>query len=206
MKHRLFPCLLAGLVLLSCVGVAGAAGRDGDRDDRDHDRREHRHRHDQPLTSEQIDQSLELLRRIDAEAADRVARLRQEDPERVEAELRRQIPRLEGFLALRRYDPQMYELRVEDYRLARESRDVAKRLMQARREDDRNERELERKLEDLVEAHFEIRQQIRERELAWLQRRIERLREQLDERADERKSLIEQRIAELTESGEAAQW
>lgn len=160
-----------------------------------------------PLTNDQIDEALGILERIDTDAAQAFQKQREEDPQAVGKALRRWFPRMEHFLALRRYDPKMYELRVEDFRLAHASRKLARQLVAAREAKDAEQVEAyTAKLQSLVESHFDLRQRMREHELARLESRIERLREKLKERAADRGPLIDQRLMELTEGGEETQW
>ena len=159
-----------------------------------------------PLTEEQVGQAIQVLQQIDPEAAAYVEQIREEAPLRVAWALERRFPQIVDFLSLKQRDPAMYELRIEDLRLAHESRRLARRIGMAKEagKDDEAER-LTDQLAETLEHHFDIRQQIRERELADLEARVERLREQLEQRADNRDDLIEQRLQQLT-TGEAADW
>lgn len=201
--NRTILCLM---LLATMLASAGQTRADWSDDHRRGDARQRDRDHRRELAPEQIDEAMRVLRHVDADEADRLAGLREQHPDRFEPALRQWFPRLELFLAVRRYDPQMYELRVEDFRLAHQSRSVARQLLEARKNDRRQERELQRQLEKLVAEHFDIRQKMRERELTRLEERIERLREQLEDRADERRDLIEQRISELTQQDTHPQW
>lgn len=159
-----------------------------------------------PLTPEEVDLALRTMREIDPAHADEFDRMREQDPERVPRELRERFPRIREFLALHRYDRPMFDLRVQDLKLARESRDLSKRINDARDADaDGRADAMEDELATLVERHFDVRQQIRQRELERLEARIAELREQLDERADDKSDLIEAHVERLL-SGERGEW
>ena len=112
------------------------------------------------------------------------------------------LPRAARLAVLRERDPALYDLRVRDIRLERETEALAAEARRVRRDasvedpEDRVE-DLHEELEERVEAHFELRQEIRAAELERMQERLERLREDLDRREDDRDELVAQRVAEL---------
>ena len=164
------------------------------------------------LSESDIDAAIEVLNAMRPEAGEKLAKLREDSPERVAEALHREFPRIRYFLMLKRIDPQMYSLRVEDIKLAARSHQLAGQIKeaqtQAEGEADNAARiqTLAEQLRDTVRAHFAIRQQIRERELERLVSRIESLREKLASQAENQNDLIEQRIAELVEGDDRAEW
>lgn len=190
----------------------GAGARhDNVRDrDGDHDRGGDRDRDRDRLSPEELQDALAVLDRVDPEAASRLrARLGEDgDHRRIANELRARIPRLEWFLKLKKWDREMFDLRVEDLRLTHQTVQLARQVRRAERGEDEaaDAKALRDQLAMRLEEHFTIRQQIRERELAHLERRIEQLREELDEREDEQDELIEQRMAELLRDEGKSDW
>lgn len=172
------------------------------------------HRKRAPLSESQIDEALELLDTLHPDLAAKLrehrseqANLSDEQRRKVGAIIQHRFPRLRYLLYLKKTDPEMYELRVEDVRLTLESRRVAERYTTARREDDRQRmRDLEDGLEGLLEEHFEVRQQLHELELQRLEQRIETLRDQIEAREDDRDDVIEQRLGELIGTDDGARW
>jgi hypothetical protein len=163
--------------------------------------------HDQPMTEQQVREALEVLRRIDPEKAEKLEQHVAENPERVGRALRDNFPNLGRFLAMRRYDPEAFDLRIEDLRFSREADRSARRLRQAEADGDDVLAAAERQvLEQIVADHFDVRQQIREHELMKLEQRIEQLRQQLQDRADDRNDLIQQRIKELVGEDPHDRW
>lgn len=182
----------------------GGPGPDGHRD---------KHGPPKPLSEAQVGQALEALRKIDPERADEFDRLAEAHPERLSSELRRRFPRIDHFLRLKEWDPEMYDLRVDDLRLAHATHRLAERYRRAvePRGDDEpapepDARAMREELETLVEEHFEVRQRIRERELAALERRIEQLKQELDEREDDQREWVERRVEDLTTKDGRGEW
>jgi len=149
------------------------------------------------LSDQEAEQALRVIGRLKPELGEELTRLREDEPRRFARELEGRFPRVRWLLRLKRFDPEMFELRMRDMELYRSSRDLAERV-RAAREAGRSEAEAaaREKLDDVVARHFEVRQQIREAELARLERRLAELREQIADRARNRQRLI----AEHTES------
>lgn len=204
--------MTAGLALSAGVGCPAAAGDedpfpDKPRHNKPDDKRDWKKDDDHSLSKEQLDEAMAVLRRVDPEKAKEVEAQYQRDPEGLGRELRKRFPRIEHFLGLKRWDPEMFDLRVEDMRLTNESQKAAAALRDAKIKDDSAaERKHEDDLERIVTEHFDIRQRIREREIQMLEKRIEQLREQLEKRDDEKDDFIERRISQLTLGDKHDQW
>ncbi len=165
------------------------------------------HERGKPMSEEDAREAIEILRRIDPEKAERLDKAVAERPEQVARVLHEQFPNMGRFMAWRRYDPEGFDLRVDDMALSRETHECVKRLHEAL--DDENDEAAtfeQLKLEDLVAQHFEVRQKIREHELAKLRDRIEQLEAQLKERAANRDEYITQRVDDLIDGEHEARW
>jgi len=159
------------------------------------------------MDAQQIREAIEVLRQIDPENADQLAQHVDENPERVGRALQEKFPNLGRFLAMRRYDPQGFELRIKDLALSRQSQHSAQRFHEAHSAGDDELAAAELSvLQGIVADHFDIRQQIREHELMKLEQQIESLRDQLQQRADNRDQLIEERLEELISQDVDARW
>ena len=96
--------------------------------------------------------------------------------------------------AMERNDPEMFELIQQDYRLERESRDLALQYRDA--PEDRREA-IRGKLQEAVAQHFESRQERRLLELKRLEEELGRLRESIDKRKEARDDIVHRRVGEL---------
>lgn len=182
---------------------AGGPPHEKDRRDRSHRGREHH----EPMSEEQLRESLEVLRLIDPDKAEKLEEYIQENPERIGRALREKFPHLSRFMAMRRYDPDGFDLRIQDLRLSRLSQKSARRLHEATETGDDALAAAELAvLEGLVTEHFDVRQRIREHDLARLEQQIELLRDQLDERAANRDALIAERVEEFIEHDKSDHW
>ncbi len=151
------------------------------------------------LTPEQIEQRLEILEQLHPELAERLRRQIQEHPDRVRTMMEHHWPRIRHYMELKKSDPEMFELRTEDLRLARRSVELAQQFTEAQMQGKEQEaEELLETLRDNLEEHFEVRQESRERELEKLERRLEEMREKIEQRREAREELIEQQMERLT--------
>lgn len=158
------------------------------------------------LSEEQVDQLIDILQVVKPEAAERIAVLRQRIGERAGAIIAREHPRVMRFMAMRERDPHLFELRMADFQLNRESLELAMAYREAKLTGDADElKTIRGKLTQVVKAHFELREEIRQHELQQLEAQLDRLREELETRRERADRIIRERTAELT--GELAdQW
>lgn len=91
-------------------------------------------------------------------------------------------------------DPQMRELNVQDWKLERQTQELA---AQARRQPPQAREALRRQLAELVQQHFEVRQKRRELQLQRMTEELERLRMAIQRRNESRQAIIEQRLRDL---------
>lgn len=185
----------------------GPDDRPGVHDDKD-DGRSHGWRgRDKPMDPEQVRDALEVLRRIDPDKAKRLEHAIGEHPEKAAKVLHEHFPMLGRFMAMRRYDPQGFDLRVRDLALSRKSHDAADRMRKALEAKDDAVAALElAQLQALVAEHFDVRQELREYELLKLKERIEELGDQLQQRTADREALIDERVHELIGEGNGDRW
>jgi hypothetical protein len=210
-----------GALLVICFGlpIAAEPERNGpppevgsafeDYDEAGHGEHKHRGPLGRLMTAEQLEDALEVVAAYEPDAAARLKNLIEENPEDAQRLIQRHFPAVRFLVQLKERDPEMYEMRMRDLKLNRESWRAAKALREAKAKDElswERKRELEEQVESLVKEHFEVRQAIRERELQKLRDRIEELEEQLDKRSDDRRDLIEQRVEQLIESGDEPRW
>jgi len=156
------------------------------------------------FSTSQIEEALQLLQDIDPDLATKISELRGKNPERVAAVLFQHIPRLAPLVALKKNDPELFKLKIEDMKLDRETHEAVKLLKASK--DEARTKELRAKILDGVTRQFYVRQEIREHELATLEKRVGELRDQIEARKDAQKKLIQDRITQLTGKEETAEW
>ncbi len=150
------------------------------------------------LDDQDLDAAQSIIAQVYPELAERLAQLRADDPRQFKQTLERRFPRVRFLVELQKRDPAMFELRMADIRLDRQTDLLAQQLRDAREADDKvRYKELRDQIEAKVAEHFDIRQAIRAMEIEHLKLKLEELEERLDERDDDRKDLIEQRVEEL---------
>ncbi|MEZ6192607.1 MAG: hypothetical protein R3C45_15140 [Phycisphaerales bacterium] len=206
------------LVLLVLSAGLWALGGEPDRPDRGPDDRPGMREGDdgpphgwwgrgKPMDSQQAQEALEVIRRIDPEKAQRLEKAIDENPERVGEVLHENFPMLGRFMAMRRYDPEGFDLRVKDLALSRKCSAAADRMRKALDAKDDAVAALElAQLQALVAEHFDVRQELREYELMKLKERIEELGDQLKQRTADRETLIDERVHELIGEGGGDRW
>lgn len=152
-----------------------------------------------PLTAEQREQALEVLRDVNPDLAERITQALQDNPERARRVIQRFGPRLLELAELRKSDPVLYQLKVTDQRYNFETFKLVRQIHEARIENDdtRVERLTDRLREHLLK-HFDVRMKLREHELAMLEKRIRELREELKDRHERKTQLIDQQIQTMT--------
>jgi len=158
-------------------------------------------------TPEQTEELIAILMEIQPDRAALIEQARKENPERVNEMIRESGHRLLELALIRRSDPDLFKLRVEDYKIARSSVVIARDLRKAKEsKDDAKAKELDQQLRKKLEDHFNVRQQIRERELARLQKQVEALRERCDAKKKNKDDVIKKRYEELTEKADQMDW
>ena len=166
-----------------------------------------RNRDSRPLTQKQIEQRLEILRRLRPDFAERIEDLLEKNPEMANRMLEQAGRRLEHFQRMQENDPQAFELEVQDRTLDHESHKLQRELQQmAVRNDPDRAAQIRDDIRKSVTQHFEVRHKKREHELAKLERRIKELREQLKRRIDKKDALIEKRYQKLTGQTKDSSW
>lgn len=136
-----------------------------------------------------LDEAFAVLEAVDPEAADRLRELREQDGTEFRRLLSREMPRLRGMVALKRRNPAMFELRVQEIRAVRSALQAAGQSLDAPEDEARREA-----LRQEIVSLIDIRLKIRAQELAQLEARIAELREELDQHHVNREALIEERV------------
>jgi hypothetical protein len=92
-------------------------------------------------------------------------------------------------------DPEMRELIKQDAELEQQSVQMAHRVREATGEE---RQKLRDSLADVVVKHFEVRQKRRELQIKRMEDELKRLRDEIAKRNDARKTIIDNRLREMT--------
>ena len=163
-----------------------------------------RHGPRKPLSPQQIEQRIEILGQIHPEL---VERLRQAPPQRVARMLERRMPHIERFFQMREHDLEGYELQLNNLKLERQSRRLARKLRSKEVKDSPEQAEkIRNEIRELVTQHFELRQQIKTYELVKLERKIEKLRSEVHQQVEKKGEIINQRFQRLVGESDRDAW
>ena len=164
-----------------------------ERPDTPHDRRR-----GGPLTPQEITLAFEVMERIDPDTAQAFRLRYEENPDDTIREMQRRFPRMRPFLALKRWDPEMFDLRIEELKLQRQQRDL---LADYRQAEEIGDEQLTAELKETLIANitqlYDVRREIRHHELSRLEMRIQRLREELEAGQSLRDERIRERVDQL---------
>ena len=152
----------------------------------------------QPMTDAEVESARQIIAELYPELAARMDALYEESPDKLRRTIEKRFSRVRFLVKLQERNPAMFELRMSDIRLGRETHALAQRVKQAHLDDDKKTyKALYAELEDKLAAHFDVKQRVRQAELDLLRQRVEELEADLEDRDDERDDLIEQRLNEL---------
>jgi septum formation topological specificity factor MinE len=148
----------------------------------------------QPLTDEQIKQTVDVLVEIQPELGRQLEALGQKDPEQLRQQVAKLSPRLKWLVYQKSHDPEGYAVRVEEQRLQLQAADLAHKIREA---DPKMAAQLKSELHSVLEKHFEARNKVVEHELISLEKRIQRLRDDLKMQRDQKDQIIDERMEQL---------
>ena len=161
----------------------------------------------EPLELEQIQGALSVLKDLNPQLAKSIESWTERDLEKVSDLLRPQWHLLVNLWFLKKIDPLMYNFRVQDIKLDRESRDLADQFKKAIAADEPSEaRVLRVKMAKRAADHFRVRQAMREEEVRRLRERVERMAERLARRKESMAQLVELRVSSLTGEDKDLDW
>ncbi len=150
-----------------------------------------------PLTDEQLNQLLDLVRSWRPQFGRKLAQLRETDP----GEFRRALHRLASrepirhLIHLRQTDTETFNLAVKEFRLQDEVGRMAAAIRQSK---DSDTTEAQEQLRARLRELLAVRLQLRQRELQHLQQRLEKLQQQLKRQQETQDKQIEDQFQKLT--------
>ncbi|MEE9405518.1 MAG: hypothetical protein V3V20_11545 [Algisphaera sp.] len=153
------------------------------------------------LTPQQIEQATALMEELNPEMAQRLAALRDGQPEKAREIMSQRFPRLRHMLTLKEKDPAMYDLRIRDIHLAQQTAKLARDLANPA-EDQTPDMlsESQAALRAALSEHFEVRQMVRRAQMEHLRQRLVEMEAKLNTDAGQRDALIAQRYEQLLAS------
>lgn len=162
------------------------------------------------LSKQRIDELITTLKSVNPELAERfVARAGDLDSERTRQGIATRLAGMAWLMRmdrLRRTDPELFELKVQDMRLKRSTRDLARKYREARKTEDADAMsKLNDQVRGHVAKHFDVIQKVRDHTLARLEKQLEKLRKQVETRSSHRDDLINERVEKITGAGDPSQ-
>lgn len=157
------------------------------------------------MNPETVDEIISIARDYDPELGNRLEDIRSKQPARLGGIIKEHMPNLGRLLWLKRNNPDLYKMRIEDFKLNRESESIAKQIREAGNDRPKTDK-LKQQLRAKITEQFTQRQKIRERELLELEKKIEDLRREIRSRKEKQAELIAERENELIEKPSKAEW
>lgn len=159
-----------------------------------------------PMGPEFVNDIVKVAHDYDPELGARLEEIKKRNPERIrEAIGHTNGPNLMRLVYLLRNNPEMYKMRIEEFKLNRESEDIAKQVREGGSDKAKLDK-LRQQLRAKVTEQFSQRQKIRERELSDLEKRIDELRKEIRSRKEKQAELIAEREKELIEKPAKVEW
>lgn len=159
-----------------------------------------------PMGPEFMSDIIRVAHDYDPELGNRLEEIRKRNPDRFRQAIGpNNAPNLIRLVYLLRNNPEMYKMRIEEFKLNRESEDIAKQIREGGTDKGKLDK-LRQQLRAKITEQFVQRQKIRERELGDLEKRIEDLRKEIRSRKEKQAELIAEREKELIEKPAKVEW
>jgi len=143
------------------------------------------------LTDKDVERIIATARDVDPTWAEALELLRKEDPAKLRQRLGMQARMLMGLSMLRERQPELYQARVEDFRVQREIRAASERLRTAREAGDAAAEALARtEARGAIERQFELDVKARAYELVAMERALKDARKRLQSDISDRESRL----------------
>lgn len=179
-------------------------GPDGPRPGREQDNRPRDP--DRPFTADDQKTVREILAATYPEMVQKLDELFAKDPDAARRKVNEMGPRFRFLLDLHDRDPEMYKLRLEEVKTAREAvgvaRDIAARVKAGAVLTSPELREPMERLRALVVAQLRNRLAVERRELADMQKRAEQKKQEIDSHGSDNDAMIDKQIRSLLDRAE----
>ena len=145
------------------------------------------------VSKEMVERVMEVLESELPEWHERLADMRQNDPERFSKVFRRIFPMVREYVSLREHDPEIAETVIEEFKIEHRLRELSRRY-QAAEADAVQRSELDATIEELVRRQFELRMKRRRARLDEVEQRLQRQREKYEADMANQDAMISKRI------------
>jgi hypothetical protein len=148
---------------------------------------------------------LEMLTRVDPEAAERFAQMRDRNPRLARRLLQNSAPKLQQLAMLEEADPALYEVQAEEFRLERQIMHTAMSLhaaiagVEAPGPDNASIDQTRQRLRELVGRQVDLQIQGQRIKLASAKERLDELGASIETRVGTRESVIDDRVDRIME-------
>ena len=148
------------------------------------------------LSPEQIQTALEILNQQNPPLAQRIREAMEKHPDDVNRLIFQQWPRLGRLVEMKKRDPALFNLTMDEFRLHRQ---IWQTRVHLRRSNNSPEQTtvLQNQLKEYVEKLFDIRQAMRQQEVQKLEKRLDEVRQQIQTNQVDRQNLINKHVEEL---------
>jgi hypothetical protein len=159
------------------------------------------------LTPAQVKELIGIIHEVDPDKGLRMENAFRENPDKVRQVLSPVFPKLMQLNNLKRRDPELYKLRLEDFRLNLATEDLAGQYRTATQAKDQAKADaVKEQLHTKLTEHFKLRQKIQEHELEALEHKIADLRTQIEARRASADQLIDDRFNQLVAKPIKPEW
>ncbi len=161
-----------------------------------------------PISDEHVDAIVEVLKDADPDYAVKVEKARKENPGAGQKLIGTMGPRLMQMVQLKKNDPDMYKLRIEEFKMFRTAETLSTDIRNAPADAKADPKiaAKEKELKELLSKLFDLRQQMREKELQRLEKKVVDLREGINRRKANKDSILAERYKEMTEKSVDKDW
>lgn len=174
-------------------------GRRGER--RGHGDRQGQNDPQRPLTAEDRQAIRDFLSATSPALSSKLIELEKQDPAEAERKFAEAMPRLRFILEQRARDPEMYNLRLNDIKLGRESLEAARAVAESESKGvDPNSRDHQKKVEALrlaLERQYDHRTRILELEAAKSKDRVDKSDREIAKRPERREEIVTKNLREM---------
>lgn len=148
------------------------------------------------VTVSQVDQIMSFLKQTQPDLYRKAVILRKSDPKKFNRLIRAAAPNFRRLEYMRKYDPKLFHYTLRDLQLTHESYSLAWKLRKASNSDAATR--IQSELRQVVTEQFDLRQSIRQHIINRLLKRITVLKRQLAQRSKDKRTIITDRIKQLT--------
>jgi hypothetical protein len=156
-----------------------------------------------PLTQEEEDEALNLLKETDPRRYEQILQLKASNPLAYQRIMNGFARQFRNLTRIKANDPETYERILQERRMDRDCRDLAEACKTA---DSDEKKRIEIELKEKLNVLFDLRQENRELEIKRLEERLEELKEKNRLRIANKQEIVESRFQELLGKSSGLEW